>query len=95
MRIVVESRAAGEPARAGEPGGAEAPAGASPRPAPGWPQVLVVGALVAGVVFAIQVLTSLLPTSVQEVVFHSPLAIIVLVVGTLGVLLRIARRPSI
>ena len=92
---MAESRAAREPARSGEAAGTEAPAGASPRPAPGWREVLVVGALVVGAVFAVQVLTSLLPTPVQEVVFHSPLAIIVLVVGTLGVLLRIARRPSI
>lgn len=70
------------------------PGEASARPAPGWREVLVVGALVVGLVFAIQVLTSLLPTSVQEIVFHSPLAIVVLIVGTLGVLLRIARRPS-
>jgi uncharacterized membrane-anchored protein len=68
---------------------------AGDRRAPGWREVLIVAVLVVGVVFAIQVLTSLLPTSMQEVVFHTPLAIIVLVVGTLGLLLRIAgRRPS-
>lgn len=62
--------------------------------APGWREVLIVAAIVVGAVFAIQVLTSLLPTSIQEVVFRTPLAILVLVVGTLGLLLRIVRRRS-
>ena len=64
------------------------------RHAPGWREVLIVAAIVVGAVFAIQVLTSLLPKSMQEVVFHTPLTILVLIVGTLGLLLRIARRRS-
>ena len=63
--------------------------------APGWREVLIVAAIVVGAVFAIQVITSLLPESIQEIVFHTPLAIIVLVAGTLGLLLRIARRQSL
>jgi hypothetical protein len=62
--------------------------------APGWREVLIVAAIVVGTVFAVQVLTSLLPTSIQELVFRTPLAILVLVVGTLGLLLRIVRRRS-
>ena len=66
----------------------------APGRGPGWREVLIVAAIVVGAVFAIQVLTSLLPTSMQEVVFHTPLAILVLVAGTVGLLLRIARRRS-
>ena len=76
------------------PGAAQGAVDPVARGAPGWREVLLVAGLVVGAVFGVQVLTSLLPTTIQEVVFHSPLAIIVLVVGTLGVLFRIARRPS-
>ena len=61
---------------------------------PGWREVLVVAGVVVAIVFAFQVLTSLLPTSLQDIVFHTPLAIAVLVIGTVGLLLRIVRRPS-
>jgi len=63
-------------------------------PAPGWREVLVIAGLLVGLVFAVQVGTSLLPPSIQSVVFHSPLAIVVLAVGTIILLIRIARRPS-
>jgi FtsH-binding integral membrane protein len=53
--------------------------------------VLVACALVA-LVLGAAVLTSLLPASVQEIVFHTPLAIAVLVVGTGWLLWRISRR---
>ena len=62
--------------------------------APGWREVLTVGGVVVAVVLALAVLTSVLPASLQDVVFHTPLAIVVLVVGTLGLLLWVARRPS-
>ena len=58
----------------------------------GWREVLLVAAVVVGAVFAFQVITSLLPGSMQDIVLHSPLAIVVLVVGTVGLLLGIARR---
>ena len=64
------------------------------RRSPGWREVLVVAGAVVAVVFAFQVLTSLLPASLQDIVFHTPLAIAVLVIGTVGLLLRIVRRPS-
>jgi uncharacterized membrane-anchored protein len=76
------------------PGPDEPAPGRGSARAPGWREVLIVAAIVVGAVFAVQVLTSLLPTSMQEVVFRTPLAILVLVVGTLGLLLRIARRRS-
>jgi hypothetical protein len=52
-----------------------------------------VALVVVVVVLGAAVVTSLLPTGAQEVVFHTPLAIVVLVVGTGWLLWRIARRP--
>ena len=59
---------------------------------PGWLQVALVALAVVGVVLGAAVVTSVLPTSMQEVVFHTPLAIIVLIVGTGWLLWRISRR---
>lgn len=70
----------------------EAAGEAEPRGGAGWREVLTVAAVVVGAVFGVQVVTSLLPESIQQVVFHTPLAIIVLVAGTIGLLLAIARR---
>lgn len=61
---------------------------------PGWREVLLVGAMVVAVVLGLAVATSLLPVALQGVVFHTPLAIVVLVAGTVGLLAWIARRPS-
>ena len=60
---------------------------------PGWREVILVAAVAVAVVMGAAVLTSVLPTSFQEVVFHTPLAIVILVVGTAWLLWRIARRP--
>jgi len=54
--------------------------------------VLLVAAAVAAVVLGAAVLTSLLPTDLQRLIFHTPLAIAVLSVGTAWVLWGIARR---
>ena len=60
----------------------------------GWRQVLIVGAAAVGVVLGAAILTSALPTDAQRVIFHTPLLIAVLIVGTGLVLWRIAaRRP--
>jgi hypothetical protein len=60
----------------------------------GWRQVLIVAAVAVGVVLGAAILTAVLPTDAQRVVFHTPLLIGVLVVGTGLVLWRIAaRRP--
>lgn len=60
----------------------------------GWRQVLLVAAVVVGVVLGAAILTAVLPTDAQRVIFHTPLLIAVLVVGTGFVLWRIAtRRP--
>ena len=60
----------------------------------GWPRVLGVAALVVAVVLAAALGTGLLPIEAQRIVFHSPLLIAVLVVGTIAVLWRIARTGS-
>jgi heme A synthase len=70
---------------------------AEPRPVdrqPGWREVLVVAGAVVVVVLGAAFLTSVLPTGAQEIVFHTPLAILVLIVGTAWLLWRIARRPA-
>jgi len=61
---------------------------------PGWREVGVVALLVVAVVLGAAVLTSVLPASIQGVVFHTPLAIVVLVVGTAWLLWRISRHPG-
>ena len=56
--------------------------------------VVIVAAAAVAVVLGAAVLTSVLPRDVQGVVFHTPLAIVVLVAGTAVVLWRVAtRRP--
>jgi anti-sigma-K factor RskA len=59
---------------------------------PGWRAVVLVAAAVVALVLGAAVLTSFLPASVQEIVFRTPVAIAVLVVGTGWLLWRIARR---
>ncbi len=59
----------------------------------GWRQVVSVAAAVVAVVLGAALLTSLLPEQVQRLVFHTPLAIVVLIAGTAVVLWRLARRP--
>jgi hypothetical protein len=71
------------------------PTVAEPRPArsqPGWGEVILVAAAAAAVVVGAAGLTGLLPTEVQEFVFHTPVAIGVLIVGTGWLLWRISRR---
>ena len=61
---------------------------------PGWREVLVVAALVLAAVFAVEVLSALLPP-VREAFRGFPVTIIVLVVGTVGLLVLLAvRRPG-
>ena len=60
---------------------------------PGWREVVIAAAVAVAVVMGAAVVTSILPTNLQEVVFYTPLAIIVLIVGTAWLLWRIARRP--
>ena len=60
---------------------------------PGWRDVLIVAGAAVAVVLGAAILTSFLPVDAQQVVFHTPLAIVVLLVGTGWLLWRISRRP--
>jgi hypothetical protein len=61
--------------------------------APGWREVLVVAALVLVAVFAVELLSALVPP-VRDAFRGFPVTIVILVVGTVGLLLAIAlRRP--
>jgi heme A synthase len=64
------------------------------RPQPGWREVLLVAAAVVAVVLGAAVVTSLLPTGIQEAIFHAPVLIVVLVVGTGWLLWHISRDRS-
>lgn len=66
------------------------PGGAAPQP--GWREVLLVAAGVVVAVLAAAVLTGLLPAAARDVVFRTPVAIGVLIVGTGWLLWRISRR---
>ena len=60
----------------------------------GLREVLLVAGLTVAVVLGAAIATSLLPKGVQEVVFRTPLLIIVLIGGTAALLWGIARpRP--
>jgi hypothetical protein len=85
------------------PAGSWSPRSASPpgqtvveptpgRPQPGWREVVIVLVGVVAVVLGLAAVTSVLPTQVQEVVFHTPLLIGVLIVGTGWWLWRVSRR---
>jgi uncharacterized membrane protein len=64
---------------------------ADARRQPGWREVLIVALAVVVVVLGAAVLTSLLPSDVQQAIFHLPTLIIVLIIGTAWVLWRISR----
>ena len=57
-------------------------------------EVVLVAAIVVVAVLAAAALTAVLPRDAQQVVFHTPLLIGVLVLGTAIVLWRILRAPS-
>ena len=61
---------------------------------PGLRESLLVAAAVVVVVLIAAGVTALLPAEGQGVVFHTPLLILVLVVGTALVLWRILRSPG-
>jgi FtsH-binding integral membrane protein len=57
-------------------------------------EVLAVAGLTVAIVLGAAVATSILPKALQEVVFRTPLLIVVLIVGTAALLWGIARpRP--
>ncbi len=66
--------------------------GSGDRRSIGWREVAIVGAVAVGGVLGAAILTSVLPADVQRVIFHTPVLIGVLVLGTGLVLWRIAAR---
>jgi hypothetical protein len=58
---------------------------------PGLRDVLLVAAIVVGLVAVAVVVTAILPSGGQFLVLRTPLLILVLIVGTAGVLWRITR----
>ncbi len=60
----------------------------------GLRDVLLVAGIAVAAVLGAAVVTSLLPVAAQRVIFHAPVAIIVLIAGTALILWRVAaRRP--
>ena len=59
---------------------------------PGWREAIVVAGLAGALVLGAAFVTGILPTDVQRVVFHTPLLIGVLVIGTAVLLWRIVVR---
>ena len=57
----------------------------------GWRQVLIVAGIAVAAVLGAAILTAALPADAQRVIFHTPLLIAVLIVGTGFVLWRIAK----
>ncbi len=51
-------------------------------------------AIVVAIVLAADAITGILPPGLQDVIVHTPAAIVVLVLGTALVLWRILRAPS-
>ena len=73
----------------------DAAPGVGPESQPGWRasgrDVATVSVLAVAIVLGAAAVTGFLPDEVQRIVFHTPLAIAVLVIGTSWVLYRIAR----
>ena len=58
---------------------------------PGVREAVVVGGIVVDVVLVVAALSLALPSPVRDTVLHTPALIVVLVVGTIVVLLGVAR----
>ena len=66
----------------------------SPTSGPGWREVLLVAIAVVALALGAAAVTGLLPPAGQDVIFRTPLVIVVLFVGTVGLMVRLAmRRP--
>jgi len=100
-------RSTDDPGSGPEPGGAPAAASAadpsagnghladdSALRAPGWREVLLVAVAIVAISLGAAAVTGLLPPAGQDLVFKTPLVIVVLLVGTIGLMVRLAmRRP--
>lgn len=61
---------------------------------PGWRRVVFVAGIAVAIVLGAAFVTSLLPEAIQVFVFHTPLAILVLIAGTGWLLWRVSRRSE-
>jgi hypothetical protein len=61
-------------------------------PQPGWPRVVLVATAAVAVVLGAAALTGILPDVVQDAIHETPIAIVILIVGTGWLLWRISRR---
>jgi FtsH-binding integral membrane protein len=61
----------------------------------GWREVLLVGGAIVVIVLGLSVVTSVLPSGAQWLVFQSPLLIVLIVVGTVLVLASLFRGPRV
>ncbi len=61
---------------------------------PGWREVVLLAGAAVAVVLGAAIATSFMPDGVQQLIFHTPLAIAVLVVGTGWLLWRISRHSA-
>jgi len=68
--------------------------GGAPARSPGWREVLLIAVAIVAAVLVVAALTDVLPDELQRLVFETPLAIVVLIVGTALVLWRVATRRS-
>ena len=76
------------------PGGAGRPADDNVLRTPGWREVLLVAVAIVAISLGAAAVTGLLPPAGQDLVFKTPLVIVVLLVGTIGLMVRLAmRRP--
>jgi hypothetical protein len=57
----------------------------------GWREVLLVGGAIVAIVLGISLVTAILPDGPRWIVFQSPLAIVVIAVGTILVLASLLR----
>ena len=65
-----------------------------PVPVPGGREVLLVAVAVVALALGLAAVTGFLPPAGQDIVFRTPLVIVVLLVGTIGLMVRLAmRRP--
>ena len=59
----------------------------------GWREVLLVGGAIVAIVLGISLVTTVMPDGARWFVFQSPVAIVVIAVGTVVVLASLLRRP--
>ena len=78
----------------GAPSAQQTPTAPATAATPGGREVFLVAVAVVAVALGLAAATGLLPPAGQDIVFRTPLVIVVLLVGTIGLMVRLAmRRP--